>query len=150
MLPAFLYLSIYLCASTIRLSPHLSKTRQPTVLARIQSQLIFIPSYFYRTVVYTLHESRETRYHIRVYVGTLHTDTDSQYFTATLWMDPSHPWDPHKVSMDLTSASHPLTRDLSLSPLTPSQPCAEIHPQDPTKGLQQGACHSERYRPRVS
>ena len=40
--------------STPKLSPHLSKTRQPTVLARIQSQLIFIPSFSTRVVPYVL------------------------------------------------------------------------------------------------
>jgi hypothetical protein len=41
---------------TPKLSPHLSKTRQPTVLARFQSQFIFIPSYSSRTVhfIYSL------------------------------------------------------------------------------------------------
>ena len=35
---------------TPKLSPHLSKTRQRTVLARIQPQLLFIPSYSSRTL----------------------------------------------------------------------------------------------------
>ena len=34
---------------TTRLSPHLSKNREPTVLARIQPQLLFVPSYSSRT-----------------------------------------------------------------------------------------------------
>eukprot|EP00964_Phaeocystis_antarctica_P022027 scaffold12216_cov60-Phaeocystis_antarctica.AAC.2 len=39
--------------STPKLSPHLSKNRERTVLARIQPQLLFIPSYFSRTLLWT-------------------------------------------------------------------------------------------------
>ena len=39
--------------STPKRSPHLSKNRQRTVLARIQPQLLFIPSYSSRTVLFT-------------------------------------------------------------------------------------------------
>ena len=46
--------------STPKLSPHLSKTRQRTVLARIQPQLLFIPSHSSRTLrwgmLYFLHK----------------------------------------------------------------------------------------------
>ena len=55
--------------STPKLSPHLSKTRQPTVLARIQPQLIFIHSYSSRT----LHGAVEIRK------------------ISCAWMDPSAP-----------------------------------------------------------
>ena len=47
--------------STPKLSPHLSKNREPAVLARIQPQLLFIPSYSSRTVLYDVKTLRSGR-----------------------------------------------------------------------------------------
>ena len=52
--------------STPTLSPHLSKTRQRTVLARIQPQLLFIPSYSSRTELRPLLRFRRRTFQFRV------------------------------------------------------------------------------------